>query len=141
MRLCFAFGMPVLFIFIAAAVAIGISYFLYQLALDHHGGQFLEDYERRFRAGFPEAKPGEYFVASQEDDRIVFNEQRLDDDCVYSRVQAFGRDGRNLNPPPNPLSYELGAVLLFVFILSGGFSSDPPEAPSARSPSHFNMMR
>lgn len=131
--------MPVLFIFIAAAVAIGISYFLYQLSLDRHGGQFLEDYERRFRSGFPEAKPGEFLVASQEDDRIVFSEQRLDDDCVYSRVQAFGRDGRNLNPPPNPLAYALGAMLLFVFILSVGFSSDRPETPPVKSPSPLNM--
>lgn len=133
--------MPVLFIFIAATVSIAISHFLYQLALDHHGGQFLEDYERRFRAGFPEAKPGEYFIANQEDDRIVFAEQRLDDDCVYPRVQAFGRDGRNLNPPPNPLAYALGAVLLFTFIISGGSSIDRPQAPTASVPTPSRTAR
>lgn len=126
--------MSIFFIFLAAFVASAGGTLIYQWAVEYHEGQYSEDYERRYRAGFADARPGEYRVRQDEQDRVVYAEQSFHDEGILSRTQVFDRHGRNLNAPPNPLVYALGAFVVFVFVISCAFSVNSGPAPSGSSP-------
>jgi hypothetical protein len=143
--------MSIVFILIAALIAAAGGHFFYQLAVDSHNALYVEDFEEKHRLGFPDARPGEYFIRSDDGNRVVFSEQRIDDDIYIRRTAVFDQDGRLLTPPPNPLAYVSGAFVVFLCIVAFGAtvqndrtplaapveSSHGPAKAIQRDPGHF----